>query len=260
MTVDTNNNNRLNNRVCPVCGDEISHFDTLSEEYSRNQACRASQCNEVMRRRADMSEQLFTHHLQFQRKIIAQTRADKAAQKARTEKFLIEQKQQEQRILDRAVHALPQLSRNNTHALSIPNGRTNIGPLPQERIDSYRQNLSELIEEARGYENAQAMPRCQNRSVKESGENFEETFQQHEQFNEVAAKLCITCKGSCCLSGGAHAYLSSYTLRRFMDSNPQLSDTEILDCYLSRLIPETIVGGCVNQSKTRLRPTSRNAI
>lgn len=58
------------------------------------------------------------------------------------------------------------------------------------------------------------------------------------------------CKGGCCASGKEHAYLSVFSIRRYMDDSPGQSTAEIIDLYLSKVSSETIKNSCINHTST----------
>jgi hypothetical protein len=69
----------------------------------------------------------------------------------------------------------------------------------------------------------------------------------HDGFIEAA---CTGCRGSCCRSGGDHAYLTEETIRHYTESHPGATSTQILQAYLERLPAEAILDSCVFHSAT----------
>ncbi len=69
----------------------------------------------------------------------------------------------------------------------------------------------------------------------------------HDGFIEA---VCTGCRGSCCRSGGDHAYLNEETIRRYRDLHPDATPAQILQAYLDRLPAESILDSCVFHSAT----------
>jgi hypothetical protein len=69
----------------------------------------------------------------------------------------------------------------------------------------------------------------------------------HDGFIEA---VCTGCRGSCCRSGGDHAYLNEETIARYIATHPGATPPQILQAYLERLPAETILDSCVFHSAT----------
>lgn len=61
---------------------------------------------------------------------------------------------------------------------------------------------------------------------------------------------CTACRGSCCRSGGDHAYLTEETIARQKEAHPKRTLAEIQAIYLEHLPAETVLDSCVYHSKT----------
>src|SRR5947207_878550 len=48
----------------------------------------------------------------------------------------------------------------------------------------------------------------------------------------LSAGICAACRGSCCRSGGDHAYLTEETIARHLQADPDRTLAQILDSYL----------------------------
>lgn len=61
---------------------------------------------------------------------------------------------------------------------------------------------------------------------------------------------CTGCRGSCCRSGGGHAYLTEETLAGVLQAHPEWTLPELLKAYLERLPAESVLDSCVYHSAT----------
>jgi hypothetical protein len=58
---------------------------------------------------------------------------------------------------------------------------------------------------------------------------------------------CAACRGTCCLTGAEHAYITVFTVHRYLDRHPEATQEQIIADYLGRLPTESITNGCVYQ-------------
>lgn len=61
----------------------------------------------------------------------------------------------------------------------------------------------------------------------------------------LSAAACSACRGSCCRSGGDHAYLTEETVARVLQTRPGLDPAQLRDEYLRRLPERTILDSCI---------------
>lgn len=66
----------------------------------------------------------------------------------------------------------------------------------------------------------------------------------------LSGNACTACRGSCCRSGGDHAYLTEETIARYVRAHPERSFQEILDAYVSCIPERTTVNSCIYHSET----------
>jgi len=62
--------------------------------------------------------------------------------------------------------------------------------------------------------------------------------------------ICTGCRGSCCRSGGDHAYLTEETFLRVLHEHPEWTLADLRKAYLERLPAETVLDSCVYHSAT----------
>jgi hypothetical protein len=66
----------------------------------------------------------------------------------------------------------------------------------------------------------------------------------------LSAGVCAACRGSCCRSGGDHAYLTEETILRSLQAHPERTLAQIMDSYLECLPAETVQNSCIYHSGT----------
>jgi hypothetical protein len=66
----------------------------------------------------------------------------------------------------------------------------------------------------------------------------------------LSAGVCAACRGSCCRSGGDHAYLTEETIVRSLQAHPDWTLAQILESYLQRLPAESVRDSCIYHSAT----------
>lgn len=195
-----------------------------------------------------MPSLVFESHLRFQRKLEIERRAKEAALK----KFRDEAKEREakenQRILQFILDKHAELSDTNTHLVVIPTGMSRLAPLEKERIERYRTHLVDIIQTARNQVDSSNVDVGQDFDAYERRIKVDEKLDNSPFLRSISDQLCCMCKGGCCTSGGDHAYLSAFTIRRYLDANPDVSDMEMQDLYLSNIGSESIAGACINQT------------
>jgi len=66
----------------------------------------------------------------------------------------------------------------------------------------------------------------------------------------LTRSVCTGCRGSCCRSGGDHAYLTEETMGQFLRTHPGTTPEQAVAAYLERLPAESILDSCVYHSAT----------
>jgi len=66
----------------------------------------------------------------------------------------------------------------------------------------------------------------------------------------LSAFVCAACRGSCCRSGGDHAYLTEETIARTLQAHPDWTLVQVVDSYLEHLPAETYMNSCIYHSAT----------
>jgi len=144
------------------------------------------------------------------------------------------------------MEASPEMARDKFDVLVIPAGLTANGTLPVERIEDYTGHLRKMIREAASPPDDKSERFA--RKMRERAEHSEARFAVKPLLRDYSDRICGICKGGCCSAGGNAAFIDSATIRRIMKQQPDLSDEDILQLYLSKLSTETISGACINQA------------
>jgi len=66
----------------------------------------------------------------------------------------------------------------------------------------------------------------------------------------LSTGVCTACRGSCCRSGGDHAYLTEETIVRALQAHPDWTLAEILKSYLDCVPAESVLNSCIYHSAT----------
>ncbi len=66
----------------------------------------------------------------------------------------------------------------------------------------------------------------------------------------LSAAACTACRGSCCRSGGDHAYLTEETVARVLQGRPELGPAQLREDYLRRLPDRTVLNSCIFHGAT----------
>jgi len=132
------------------------------------------------------------------------------------------------RTLERERELRPQLPENILRA-RLPANEAPMAPLPAERRETFVVKMSAALDRAMD---------DPDRPVPESPEAPTDAA-------PLVRAACAACRGSCCESGGDHAYLYPDHFRRFLRKNPGKSKEQILGDYLSRLPAMNYQNSCV---------------
>ena len=234
--------------ACEVCGCALGYLDSLQNKDLDYSVCKSFTCQKVMINKISTSPLLFKFHLSFQKKIIHDQWKREAAKKKRIDEIKTRESQENQKIIQSILLDNAELSTKNTQAVVIPTGLSNTIPPAQERVDKYIEHLNNIISEAASYKNVTEVIYGQHQDAHEKLLKVEQRFSQNPTLEQLSNQLCGLCKGGCCVAGEEHAYLSVFTIRSMMDNNQDISETDILNQYLSRISPKTVENSCINQT------------
>jgi len=237
-----------NDLKCEVCGAAISFPESLKLKDKDYLVCQSFDCQRIMDQKSSMPPLLFKAHLQSQRKF-----HDERMQKEETKlKYIKETEEREcrenQTILQIVLDNKPHLSKDNTPVLTLPKGLSRLVSLSEQRRNNYAEHLDKIIRQAIGNMESSEVEIDQHLDIREKLQNVEQQFKENPALRTISDNLCTMCKGGCCTSGRDHAYLSAITIRRYLDTNPDLSAEDLLTNYISHLASETIDGACINQT------------
>ena len=243
--------------TCEVCGEVVKTRLTHTPLKVRNSRqsfnvasqilCQSAICKRIASKRDSLSPHLYRFRVEAHRKSL-QARRERTTTEIRRIKLLKEKIEAQNKAAEILVKSqLPQLS-VNPRLISIPTGRTKLVTLPSDRAEKYRERLSELITKASEYSNLEEILDDEENEVREKAIRVESMFEKDFNLKLISDQLCGMCKGGCCAAGSDHAYLSVSTVRRFMDDNPTLSPTQVLDAYMEELADETVEDSCINQT------------
>lgn len=231
---------------CEICGQPISRTEIFLIKNQEYTVCSSIDCKRIIRQKASTPPAIFKSYV----KLICERRDKETAAKKHIEEIEAREAQENRHILQSVLNKDPELSQNYTYLLSIPLGLANVVPLTVERRNNYTEHLQSIISKATEYTNASEVSLDQHHVAHKKLLEVEQRFAENPLLHTISDKLCSMCKGGCCAAGKEHAYLSVFTMRRLMDTNPNLSAEDILNLYLSNISSETIKNACINQTKT----------
>lgn len=114
------------------------------------------------------------------------------------------------------------------------------GPLASARIDKHRAHLERAIGMALEQRALGAVP-AEPPSVRPV------LPPRTPAMTAALHAACAACRGLCCSTGGEHAYITSFTMHRYLDQHPDATMEQIVDAYLAWLPAESLTNGCVYQ-------------
>ena len=235
---------------CEVCDRLIIYPETLFNKNPDYTVCRSIDCNRVMNNKKTMTPLMFKSHLEFNRTLINKNREKNIATKEHIENVTAREKEETRQHLNNTLINNPYLSENDIYTLTIPCGDSITSTCDTERLNDYKEHLKSIIIEATDYTDASEVTYDEHHEAYAKRLVVEKKFLENPYLKPISDNLCTLCKGGCCASGKEHAYLSVFSMRRFMDSNPELTSNEILDLYLSHINTESINNSCINQTAT----------
>ena len=233
---------------CEVCDNTITHSDYFHTKDLDYSVCGAFDCRRIMAQKYYMKPLFFKSHLLFNKKIIKQRRERDAERKKRIDDIQLKEQNENKAVLKFILNEQSELQEDNTHLLVIPSGGLCESSPRKERIKEYVEHLKCIIKEAENYSNASEVMYDEHHAAHDKNKIVEKRLENNPSIHRLSDKLCCMCKGGCCASGKEHAYLSVFSIRKYMDNNPQLSSADILDLYVSKISSNTIDGSCINHT------------
>jgi hypothetical protein len=116
----------------------------------------------------------------------------------------------------------------------LPANERPILPLPEGRRATFAVNLSAALD----------------RAMDDPDRPVPETPESPTEAAPLVRASCAACRGSCCASGGDHAYLYPDHFRRFLRRHPGKTKEDFLRDYLSRLPAASTQESCVYHAET----------
>jgi len=237
-----------NQLKCEVCDRLITYPDKLANKNTDYTICRSIDCNRVMSKKVSMTPLMFKSHLDFNRTLIHKNREKSIATKKHIECVTAKEKQQNRQNLKNTLIINPHLSENDIYTLTIPCGDSLSSTCDTDRQNDYLEHLKTIIIEAGEYSHASEVNYDEHHDAYGKRCVVENKFIEKPQLKTISDNLCTMCKGGCCASGKEHAYLSVFSMRRYMDANPELTSDDILNLYASHIGSESVSESCINQT------------
>jgi len=238
-----------NNLQCEVCGASITYPESLQLKELGYLVCQSFDCRKIMSQKSTMTPLLFETQLQFHKNRNNERREKEEARKKYIKEARVREDLENLRILKYVQDKNPEFDKINIPLVVIPSGLSEIEPLSQERIISYKENLNRIIGEVIEELDNNVIENSEQSDANKTFDKTDELVAENSSNNIFNDRLCGLCKGACCTSGAEHAYLSSNTIKRFLNTNLDKSVQDMLELYYSKISSETIVGACINQTQ-----------
>jgi len=197
-----------------------------------------------------MTPALFKSHLEFDKKQIRQRREKNIALKKHVAEVTKKLQQENDKILQTTLDKHSHLTKENVRLLQIPSGYSKLAPASKTRVEKYIEHVNSIIEEAGTFSSASEVVYDQHHDAHGKMLQVEKRLNKTPALRDISDRICTMCKGGCCTKGGEHAYLSVFTLRTYMDANPDLTAEMLRELYLSHISSQSIEGSCINHSNT----------
>jgi len=153
----------------------------------------------------------------------SEARKAEALRRAATDRIMIEEEQRLRAVIPEKVLRA-----------RLPANESTIAPLPEERRATFTVNLSAALD----------------RAVDDPDRPVPEAPESPVDAGPLVRAACAACRGSCCGSGGDHAFLYPDHFRRYLRAQPQKSREAILAEYLSRLPSASVADSCVYHTES----------
>jgi len=235
---------------CEVCDSLLTYPDFLVTSDLDYSVCRAFDCRRIMGQKSTMAPLFFKSHLEFNRKLIRQRRERDAAKKKYIDEITEKETQEHRELFQSALNEYTGLSEESAHLLVIPSGFMKSVESTNERLNRYIEHLKTIVSEASNYTSVSGVNNEEHHNAYGKRVKVDQRFDDNPKLRTISDKLCCMCKGGCCVSGKEHAYLSVFSMRRFMDENPDMSAEKVLGLYLSKISLDSIENSCINNIET----------
>jgi len=236
--------------TCEVCDCTISHPDFLKTKDLDYTVCQSFDCRRVISQKFTMSALFFEAHLKFHKKLVHQRKERDAARQKHIIEIDKKEALQNSQIIKRVYRKHAEQLQGEPTVLVIPTGNTQVVCMSEERKSNYIEHLSSIISQAVEYESAADVMYDEHHDAYYKKQGVDEKLNNIPSLRLISDNLCCICKGGCCASGKDHAYLSVFSVRRFMDENPDLTADEVLQLYISKIASESVDNSCINQTLT----------
>lgn len=249
MTTDPNSANFSNGTGCEVCGAELSKVEIMRKGNKNYGVCSSVECKTVMEQQAWMAPAMFQPHLIFQRKLILERRQVIRDREDHIKSIKAAEEQENHDLLKSMLGNAQEKVNPTVQALGIPSAPTELTPPNTDRIAQYKAHLKHVIADAARHDKASDVVQDQHYNAYEMAIDVEQRLSSNTKLRSLSDKLCTLCQGGCCSEGGNHSFIRTITIRRYMDLNPALTQSEIFDSYTTFLNEKTIDGSCINHAE-----------
>ena len=226
--------------TCEICKRPLGLIGRTSP--NGDNVCQASECRFLNSQRT----QLPANQFEFQRKIVERRAAE--ADEMRQYIFEVEERERTENaeVHLKVIEYRPEIEDAPLHVMSLPSAPSGLSHPTAARIENYENHLWKSIESARNYESLAEVPRETAHRDAEFVMADEQEFEHHPELRQISDAFCGICRGGCCPAGKDTAFISAYSMRKFMDRHPDLTDEQIFAEFFSRRPEQTVPNSCIN--------------
>jgi len=250
MLTSLNVNGGANKKCCEVCDLVLTHADKLLTQQFEYTVCQSFNCKRIMSQKLSMAPSLFESYLHFNKKILHQQREKNNLKQKQIKQITEHEKSENTEVYDFFISEYSAQLNAKPYKIVIPSGNPLSVLVSENRIKIYIGHLKNIVSAASEFTSVAEVKRDEHSDAYSKRMSVDYKLDTNPQLRAISDNVCSVCKGGCCASGKEHAYLSIFSIRRFMDENPHLTAEQILDLYTTRISTLSIDGSCINHTNT----------
>lgn len=238
----------LDGQICDVCNESfvsISESQLVKHNY---QVCASIACKNIIQQCKTKTSEAARLYLQLQSKLIKERKQRLLDEEKRITELEKQQLDENTEILNHTLSTNPDVDENLIQIVEVPSGILQTATLARKRVEEYKMYLQAIADKAIQYDSSSQIPDKTLHELQQKRQAIEHRLENNPKTKTMSEALCTMCKGGCCTSGKNTAYLTELTIRRFMDDNPELTASQVVDKYLSYLSDSPILNSCINHT------------
>ena len=219
-------------------------------KHSATEVCANPHCRNIIKQQHQMTEVQFSSYLALQQKLVREKKEKERHFASKKSSQILCEKNEAEALLDQYRNDQPSDELHYVEIVTLPTGKDQITYLSQQRKDRYLEHLNNIINQAFETKSIEDLVKDEHFDAYEKRIKMDRLLKDNEELSKTCDNLCMMCEGGCCVSAGTHSYLSTATIKRFMESHPSLSKDDIKNKYLNYLPEKSVEDSCVHQTDT----------